>query len=173
MFGLVNRFIGHLQVVTTNNYNTIAISTLYSSLENKVYFSQSVTRRFLVTALTMAIPMPPAQHGPSHTPVQNGLNSTCSLLITFRHGPHRKPLPMFSRSVAFLIVCCLATGTCWPSRCPEMALVYHCIAAAAHATLCMCIPPITAFEGLYRSSRNLVLWHDAWKAKQRSLGAAR
>jgi hypothetical protein len=35
-FGLVNRFINHVQVVTTNNYNTIAISTLYSSLEHTV-----------------------------------------------------------------------------------------------------------------------------------------
>jgi hypothetical protein len=32
-FVLVNRFIDQLQVITTNNYNTIAISTLYSSLE--------------------------------------------------------------------------------------------------------------------------------------------
>jgi hypothetical protein len=30
VFGLVNRFIDHLQVVTTNNYNTIDVSTLYS-----------------------------------------------------------------------------------------------------------------------------------------------
>jgi hypothetical protein len=35
-FELVNRFIDHLHDVTTNNYNTIAISTLYSSLENIV-----------------------------------------------------------------------------------------------------------------------------------------
>jgi hypothetical protein len=35
-FGLVNRLIDYLHVVTTNNYNTIAISTLYSSLENTV-----------------------------------------------------------------------------------------------------------------------------------------
>jgi hypothetical protein len=31
-FGLVDRFTDHLQVVATNNYNTVAISTLYSSL---------------------------------------------------------------------------------------------------------------------------------------------
>jgi hypothetical protein len=35
-FGLDIRFIDHLQVVTINNYNTIAISTLYSSLEHTV-----------------------------------------------------------------------------------------------------------------------------------------
>jgi hypothetical protein len=31
-----NIFIDHLQVITTNNYNTIAVSTLYSSLEHTV-----------------------------------------------------------------------------------------------------------------------------------------
>jgi hypothetical protein len=31
-------FIDHLEVVTTNNYNTIAISTIYSSLEQTVVF---------------------------------------------------------------------------------------------------------------------------------------
>jgi hypothetical protein len=35
-FVLVNEFADHLQDVTTNNYNTIAISTLYSSLEHTV-----------------------------------------------------------------------------------------------------------------------------------------
>jgi hypothetical protein len=49
----------HLHVVTTNNYNTIAIYTHYSSLEHTVQCSQSVTRRFLVTAPTMAISLPP------------------------------------------------------------------------------------------------------------------
>jgi hypothetical protein len=60
-FGLVNRFIDHLQVVTTNSNNTIPTSTLYIALEHTVYCSQCVTRRFLVTAPTMAIPLPPAQ----------------------------------------------------------------------------------------------------------------
>jgi hypothetical protein len=32
-FGLVYRFIDRFQVVTTNNYNTIVIYTLYSSLQ--------------------------------------------------------------------------------------------------------------------------------------------
>jgi hypothetical protein len=48
---------------TTNNYNTISISAIYSS--------QSVTRRFLVAAPTMAIPLPPAQVLSSKAPVQN------------------------------------------------------------------------------------------------------
>jgi hypothetical protein len=51
----VNRFIDHLQVVTTNNYNTIAISKLYTSIEHTVLCSRSVARRFPVTAPTIAI----------------------------------------------------------------------------------------------------------------------
>jgi hypothetical protein len=35
-FGLVNGFVDHLQVVTTNNYNTVDISTFYTSLEHTV-----------------------------------------------------------------------------------------------------------------------------------------
>jgi hypothetical protein len=53
----VNRFIDHLKVVNANNYNTIAISTLYSLLKHTVYCYQTVTRRFLVTAPAMAIPL--------------------------------------------------------------------------------------------------------------------
>jgi hypothetical protein len=52
----------------------------------------SVTRRFLVTAPTMVIPLPPTQVLSSQTPVQNWLNWTCPVLITPRHGPHRKQL---------------------------------------------------------------------------------
>jgi hypothetical protein len=33
-FWIGDGFIDHIQVVTTNNYNTVAISTLYSSLEH-------------------------------------------------------------------------------------------------------------------------------------------
>jgi hypothetical protein len=47
----VNRFIGHLQVVTTNNYNTIAISTLHKSIHAKSFPACRVfTTHFLVTA---------------------------------------------------------------------------------------------------------------------------
>jgi hypothetical protein len=77
-----------LQVAITNNYNTIAISTPYGSLEHTVWCSQSATRRFLVTAPTMAIPLPPAQVPSSQAPIQN--YQLCPLLITSRHGPHRK-----------------------------------------------------------------------------------
>jgi hypothetical protein len=58
----VNRFIGRFEIVTTNNYNTIAVSTLYNSVEHTVFCSQSVTRRFLVTAPTLAVPLPPAKY---------------------------------------------------------------------------------------------------------------
>jgi hypothetical protein len=34
--GFMNRFIDHLQVVTTNNYKTIVISRIYISLEHIV-----------------------------------------------------------------------------------------------------------------------------------------
>jgi hypothetical protein len=43
-FGLVNRFIDHLQVVTTNNYDTIADFHAKSSLSD-------FTSRYLVTTL--------------------------------------------------------------------------------------------------------------------------
>jgi hypothetical protein len=61
-FGLVNGLIDQLEGVTINNYeyNTIAISTLYNSLEHTVQCTQSVNRRFLVTAPTMAIALAPA-----------------------------------------------------------------------------------------------------------------
>jgi hypothetical protein len=51
-------FIDHLQVVTTNNYNTIADIHTLKSLQHTLACSV-FTRRFLVTALTMAIPLLP------------------------------------------------------------------------------------------------------------------
>jgi hypothetical protein len=95
-FGLVNVFIDHLQVVTTNNYNTIAVSTLYSSLQHTVWCSESVTGRFLVTAPTMPTSLPP---------VHNSLSSHLLPLATSRHGPC-----CCSPTVAFLRICCPATG---------------------------------------------------------------
>jgi hypothetical protein len=50
-----------------DNYNTIAISTLYSSLQ---LCSQSVTRRFMAKAPKTAIRLPLAQVCSSQTPVQ-------------------------------------------------------------------------------------------------------
>jgi hypothetical protein len=57
---MVNRFMDNLQIVTTVNYNTVDISKRYSSLEHTVECSHSVTRRFLIAAPTMAIPLPPS-----------------------------------------------------------------------------------------------------------------
>jgi hypothetical protein len=55
-FGLVNRFIDDLQVVTTNNYNTVTISTFYKSLHAKSSPACNVlTRRFLVTASSSGV----------------------------------------------------------------------------------------------------------------------
>jgi hypothetical protein len=51
-YGLVNVFIEHLQVVATNNYNTIPTSTLYKLLHAKSSPACSVfTSRCLVIAL--------------------------------------------------------------------------------------------------------------------------
>jgi hypothetical protein len=95
-FGLVHSFIDHLQVVTTNNYYTIAISTLYSSLEHTVYYSHSVTRRFLLTAPTMAIPLPPGS-SPLFTDSRTELTELIAPIvfsITPRHEPRRNsPFP--------------------------------------------------------------------------------
>jgi hypothetical protein len=123
----MNRVIDQLQVVSTNNYNTIIISTLYSSLEHRVYCSQSVTRHFLLTAPTLAIPLPPAQVLSSQTPVRNWLNWPGPLLIIFRQRPHRKH---GSSIVVFMSV---AAGTCLQSCCPEMALVYPSMPRSLHS----------------------------------------
>jgi hypothetical protein len=56
---MVNRFSDYLHIVTTINYNTITISILYSSVEHTIQRFQSATRRFLVTAPTMTIPLSP------------------------------------------------------------------------------------------------------------------
>jgi hypothetical protein len=49
--------------------------TFYNSLEHTVKCSQYVTRRILVTAPTIAVPLPPAQVLSSQTPLQNWLCS--------------------------------------------------------------------------------------------------
>jgi hypothetical protein len=99
-------------IVTTNNYNTIAISTLYSSLEHTVYCSQSISRRFLVTAPTKAISLPPCS---SH---RTDWVAPIVFKITPMHVRHRKHS---SSNVAFVSV---AAGTCLPRRCLETGLVY-------------------------------------------------
>jgi hypothetical protein len=119
----VNRFIDHLQVITKNNYNTIANFTLYSSLEHTVWCTQSVTWRFLVTVPTMAIPLPPDQVLSSQAPIQNWLSSN---LVT-RHKPHRK------HSSSIIPFKSDAAGTCLPSCCPETALLYPPIPRSLHS----------------------------------------
>jgi hypothetical protein len=109
---------------------TIAIFTLYSSLEHTVQYYQSVIRRFLVTVRTMAIPLPLPQVLPSRTPVPNWLKWPCPLLITSRHGPHRKHSYVI---VAFVSV---TAETYLPSRCPETALVYLSFSRSLHSNGC-------------------------------------
>jgi hypothetical protein len=67
----IGRYFDHLHVVTTNNYSTVAISKIYNLLEHTVKCSQSVTRRFLVTAPSLAIPLSQAQDLSSQTLLQN------------------------------------------------------------------------------------------------------
>jgi hypothetical protein len=62
----------HLHVVTADSYNTIAVSTLHSSLHAKSSPACSVfTRRFLVTAPTTVILLHPAQVLSSQAPAEN------------------------------------------------------------------------------------------------------
>jgi hypothetical protein len=78
--GLVNIFIDHLQVVTTNNYNTIAdfhtkssvsfhSSLLGNNSQQWLFLCNSFTRRFLVTNLnngdssaSVVTPLPAGYH---------------------------------------------------------------------------------------------------------------
>jgi hypothetical protein len=51
-------------------------------------------------------------------------NWPCRLLVASQHGPRRKQFfHCYSPTVALLGICCIATGTCLPSRCRETALV--------------------------------------------------
>jgi hypothetical protein len=107
-------------------------STLYSSLEHTDYYSQFTTRRFLVTAPTMDIPLPPAQILSSQTPVQNYF-LTLSLVYKISTRTTQKTQIFYcSPVVALLRICCLATRTCLPSCCPETAMVYPSISLSLH-----------------------------------------
>jgi hypothetical protein len=109
---LVNRFTDHLQVVTTNNYNTITISITYSSLEHTFWtFPGNGSNNGYSSA---------SGSSPLFTDSRTELTklSLCPLLISSQHGPHRKYLS----SIACVSV---AAGTCLPSSCPETALVVY------------------------------------------------
>jgi hypothetical protein len=134
----MNTFIDHLQVVTTNIHNTIAISTLYSSLDYSIQSSVlslllDISWQRLEQWLFLCLRLSSSLHRlPYRTDWPNWL---CSLLITFRHGPHKKPqlFHCCSPAVALLRICCLATGTCLQSRCPETALVHPPISRSFHS----------------------------------------
>jgi hypothetical protein len=58
----------------------------------------------------------------------------CPLLITSRHGPHRKTqlYHCCSQTVALLRIYCLATGTCLLSHCPETTQIYPSSSQSLH-----------------------------------------
>jgi hypothetical protein len=100
-FGLDIGFTDHLQVVTTNNYNTIAISTLYKITLS--FPARSVfTRRFLIMASnsgdSSASALKSSLNGGSlptdsflhRLPFRTDLVAPVVFLITPRHGPHRQ-----------------------------------------------------------------------------------
>jgi hypothetical protein len=106
-------FIDNLVIVTTNYYNNLAnFRTLqYTRADSLVY--QSVTRRFLVTASTMVIPLPPAEVFSSQTPVHNWLSSKPRLAynISKRTTSKTQLFDCCSPTIELLRICCQATGT--------------------------------------------------------------
>jgi hypothetical protein len=108
----VNRFINHLQDVTTNNYNTIAISTLYESLHAKSSAASSVfTRRFLVTASNIGDSSASrAQVLSSQTAYRADLVAPVVFKATPRYGPLREH-PV-SNSTSIVVRRFVAVGTC-------------------------------------------------------------
>jgi hypothetical protein len=112
----MTRFIDHLQVVTTNIYNTIAN---FHTLQIRSTPACSVfTRRFLVTASNDGYSSASrAQVHSSQTPVQNlSLAYNISARATYKHP--------VSNSTSIVARRFVAVGTCLPSRCPVTALVY-------------------------------------------------
>jgi hypothetical protein len=122
-FELVNSFLDRLQVLTTNIYNTITTSTLYSSLEHIVWCSQSATRRFPVTASTVLFLCLLLKSSLHRLQYRTACASTCPLLITSRHGPHTKQL-IYCGSV------CCCGNVYWA---PETALVYPLMSRSLHS----------------------------------------
>jgi hypothetical protein len=80
-FRSVNRFIDRLNVVTTNDYKIIAVSTIYNSLVHTDKCSQSVTTCFLVMDPTMANPLPPGSN-PLFTDSRTELSSESESYVT-------------------------------------------------------------------------------------------
>jgi hypothetical protein len=119
-----------LQVITA----LLLISTLYQSLEHLlslfpsccIFFSHSLAAApdsgDSSASCSQVLSLQP--------PVQNltELNYSPNLpVITSRHGPHRKcPVSIVVVQLLHLLrICCLAMGTCLPSRCPETTAVYR------------------------------------------------
>jgi hypothetical protein len=74
--------------------------------------------------LTMEILQLQALMSSLHSLQYRNYSHLCSLIITYRHGPHRKQLCYCWRpTVALLRICHLAKGTCLLSRCPETGAI--------------------------------------------------
>jgi hypothetical protein len=118
----VNRFIGHLHVVTTNNYNTIAdFHTLKSLHANSSPSCSAFTSHCLVRASNNGDSSSScAQVLCSQPPVQNSteLIPPIDLVITSGLGPRRKHR---SSILSYVFV---AVGMCLPGCCLETAIVY-------------------------------------------------
>jgi hypothetical protein len=127
-----------INLLTTNTYDSEIqaitapplTSTIHTTPQHPLSLFQPVafTRRFLVTASNNGY----SSSSVLKTSLQrlflrtlNWLSSNLVSLITSRHGPPRK----HSSSIVvvqlshLLKICPLAIGTCFPSRCPETAVV--------------------------------------------------
>jgi hypothetical protein len=92
---LVNRFIDHLQVVTTDNYNTIANIHTKSS-------QSTLTSFYLATALSNGCSTRHFRCSLVNTPQLNPelhCSASCLEDITHPHGPHRKYSPYCLRDM--------------------------------------------------------------------------
>jgi hypothetical protein len=139
-YGLVNGYIDDLYIrhVSTSNCRATAnlhnsqITTSPSKFFQPAVSSPAFPQQRLLTVEILQLHT--IRSSLNSLPCRTIFNSLCPLLITSRHGPHRKHS---SSIVSFVPV---ATGTCLLSRCPETALYIYlsrgrCVATAVHATV--------------------------------------
>jgi hypothetical protein len=85
------RFVYHLQVVTTNNYNTIAnFHILQITRAHTKSFQSAFASRFPVTDLNNGGSSTAPSKSSFHRLPYNRLTSKLVAIITSRHGPRRK-----------------------------------------------------------------------------------
>jgi hypothetical protein len=124
----VTRFIDCLLVITTNNYNTIAIFTLWKLPHAKSCpVCSGFTRRFLVTASNsgdfLIAPTKSSLHRLQYR-IHYQLTMFLAYSISARTTNKTQIFHCWSPTVALLRIWYLARGMCLHSRCPETALVY-------------------------------------------------